>query len=148
MSCHNCFFLFHTISSTAVPVSLIISSQVAVQSGDSMDSEALRENPVTITFRVEGVGFLTLVLWYLKVCLTVTLCVQSTTLCASYHYGFCKVLIHKWYMFNFFIGSWWTVQLCFLELFWPVSIILSELLHMIGTQSAPIKWSRGWYSFT
>ena len=54
---NNCdYSLLHTVSSTAVPVSLIISSQVAAQSGESMSSQTLQENPVTITFTVEGVG--------------------------------------------------------------------------------------------
>ena len=54
---NNCdYSLLHTLSSTAVPVSLIISSQVDAQSGDSMSSQTLQENPVTITFTVEGVG--------------------------------------------------------------------------------------------
>ena len=75
----NYFFLFHTISSTAVPVSLIISSQVAVQSGESMDSEALQENPVTIVFIVEGVG-----------CLTVCFDILTATFCVdlSFMYAF------------------------------------------------------------
>ena len=53
----NCgYSSLHTISSTAVPVSLIISSQVAAQSVQSMSSQTLQENPITITFTVEGVG--------------------------------------------------------------------------------------------
>ena len=48
--------LLHIVSSTAVPVSLIISSQVVAQSGESMSSQILQENPVSITFTVEGVG--------------------------------------------------------------------------------------------
>ena len=51
---NNATFL-HTKSSTATPASLIISSQVA---GVNMESRTLQENPVMITFTVEGVGCL------------------------------------------------------------------------------------------
>jgi len=53
---NNATLFLHTKSSTATPVSLIISSQVA---GVNMGSQALQENPVTITFTVQGVGCLT-----------------------------------------------------------------------------------------
>jgi len=47
-----------SFSSTTRPVSQIISSQVAIQSGFTVGSDALLNNPVTITFVVEGVSML------------------------------------------------------------------------------------------
>ena len=55
---NNCgYSLLHTVSSTAVPASLIISSQVAAQSGEGMNFQTLQEYPVMVTFIVERVGY-------------------------------------------------------------------------------------------
>jgi len=133
---NNCgYSLLHTVSSTAVPASLIISSQVAAQSGEGMNFQTLQEYPVMVTFIVERVGYSDIQtsdhwLFIANCCVWVSFVYALWRFVAKYSNHcllqfLCLCNRGSLEMSNSFVGSWRGFYLCILELLWAVSLSVS-----------------------